>query len=151
PVGREVVARLRPCAPAPDLWLILRDVSELLPQPLPVVEVAVQGEMANRDVVPRLDSPVPNVRAGDPRAPRPLPVEVVRGVAAPAHLVEFPPHVEPRFELRQAGGLAVADDVQSVPERGGWPRALQGRHLELDLERLRGREVVIEKHPREPP
>src|SRR5438552_924436 len=69
PVGVEVVARLSPRAPAPnphrrgsptrcrDWSSVLRDVPELLSQPLSVVDVAVQRALAPRHVETRLDPP----------------------------------------------------------------------------------------------
>src|SRR5256885_14476480 len=68
PVRREVVARLGPRAPAPNLRLKSRDHTELRSQPLPVVEAAVQRETADGDVLARLDSPVRDVGAQIGRA-----------------------------------------------------------------------------------
>src|SRR5438128_6485776 len=136
PVGREVVARLRPRAPAPNLRLKLRDHPELGSQPLPVVEAAVQGEAADRDVLARLHAPVRDVRARDARAVYVLPVDVIRDEAVPVHVLEFPRRVEPCLDLRQPRRLTAADDVVRVPGRRSKPRTLQGRDLELELERV---------------
>src|SRR6266568_6858292 len=65
PVRREVVPRLGPRAPAPNLRLKLRDHAELRSQPLPVVEAAVQREAADGDVLAGLDTPVRDVGARD--------------------------------------------------------------------------------------
>src|SRR5438094_4003097 len=151
PVRREVVARLGPRAPAPDLRLKLGDHAELRSQPLPVVEAAVQRETADGDVLARLDSPVRDVGARDARAVYVLPVEVIRDEAVPARGAEFSRGVEPGLDLRQPRRLAAADDVVRVPGRGRQPRALQGRDLELQLERAGGCQVVKQKDSREPP
>src|SRR5207244_6387272 len=53
PVRGEVVACLGPRAPAADVPMALcelRDVGELLAERLAVIEVAMQGELAGRDV-----------------------------------------------------------------------------------------------------
>src|SRR2546427_2332782 len=150
PVGIEVVAGLAPRAPASDVPLLL-DVGEVLPQRLPVVEVAVQRELARRHVEARLEPPRRQVGPGDARAARVLPVEVADDVAAPAELRGPFREVEQRLELRQAGSLAVADAVGGIRPGGGRPRALHRRELELDVDRLSHREVVIQKDPRVPP
>src|SRR3989454_928385 len=150
PVGIEVVAGLAPRAPASDVPLLL-DVGEVLPQRLPVVEVAVQRELARRHVEARLEPPRRQVGPGDARAARVLPVEVADDVAAPAELRGPFREVEQRLELRQAGSLAVADAVGGIRPGGGRPRALHRRALELDVDRLSHREVVIQKDPRVPP
>src|SRR5437588_8200442 len=151
PMGREVVARLGPRAPAADLRLKLVDIGELRSQSLPVVEVAVEREAAGGDRVTALDSPVRDVGSRDARAVRVLPVDVIHDVAAPAHVREFSREVEPGLELWHAGRLALADDIRRIPAGGGNAGTLQGRHLDLELERACRREVVIQKDAREPP
>src|SRR5947207_1148639 len=153
PVRREVVARLGPRAPAPDLRLKLRDHAELRSQPLPVVEAAVQREAADGDVLARLDSPVRDVGARDARAVYVLPVKVIRDEAVPARAAEFSRRVEPCLDLRQPRRLAIADvtrGITRVPCRGR-SGTLQGRDLELELERAGGCQVVKQKDAREPP
>src|SRR5205807_9521792 len=126
PVRREVVARLGPRAPAPNLRLKLRDHTELRSQTLPVVEAAVEGETADGDVLARLDAPVRDLGARDARAVDVLPVEVIHDEAVPARVGEFSRRVEPCLDLRQPRRLAATDRVGRVPERGSDPRALQG-------------------------
>src|SRR5438309_4550352 len=150
PVGIEVVPSLGPRAPAADVPLLL-DVGEVLPQRLPVVEVAVQRELTRRHVEARLEPPRRHVRAGDARAGGVLPVEVADDVAAPAEVRGLFREVEERLKLRQPGSLAVADAVGDIRSGDGRPRALHRRELELDGHRLSHREVVIEKDPRVPP
>src|SRR5207253_4075081 len=153
PMSGEVVARLAPGAPAANLRLKLLDHPELGSQPLPVVEAAVQGETADGDVLARLDSPVRDVGARDARAVYVLPVEVIRDEAAPARVGEFSRRVEPCLDLRQPRRLAIADvtrGITRVPCRGR-SGTLQGRDLELELERAGGCQVVKQKDAREPP
>src|SRR6266480_626623 len=114
PMRREVVARLGPRAPAPNLRLKLRDHPELRSQPLPVVEAAVQGEAADGDVLARLDSPVRDLGARDARAVYVLPVEVIRDEAVPVRGAEFSRGVEPCLDLRQPRRLAIADVIRGI-------------------------------------
>src|SRR5207302_9042219 len=103
------------------------------------------------DRMTALDSPVRDVGSRDARAVRVLPVDVIHDVAAPAHVREFSREVEPGLELWHAGRLAVADVISGSAAWRGRSRTLQGRHLDLELERVCRREVVIQKHAREPP
>src|SRR5437773_2644592 len=100
PMRGEVVARLGPRAPAPDLRLKLVDHAELRSQPFPVVEAAVQRETADGDVLARLHAPVCDVGARDARAVYVLPVDVICDEAVPAHLREPSRRVDPRLDLR---------------------------------------------------
>src|SRR5260370_14357755 len=152
-MGREVVAGLRPSAPAPHVELLLADVAELLSDRLPVVEVAVQGEAGELRAVAGLVTPAGDERSVRAGAGAVLPVDVIHGVAGPAHVGEFVCDVEPRLDLRNPGGLADADDAGSVIGVAGsdGTRTLHGRDLDLGVPRLPGREVVAHEDPGEAP
>src|SRR5205807_54235 len=149
PVGIEVVAGLGPGAPASNprpragstgcscRSSLLRDMRELLSQPLAVVEVAVQREPARRDVGARFEPPVAHVAAGDSGAGRVLPVEMADDVAAPREVRRLFGEVEEHLELWPPRGLAVADvfcDGGVAGGRDGRSRALHRRELELDVD-----------------
>src|SRR5204863_9581204 len=148
---REVVARLGPRAPAPNLRLKLGDHAELRSQPLPVVEAAVQRETADGDVLARLDSPVRDLGARDARAIYVLPVEVIRDEAVPARGAEFSRGVEPCLDLRQPRRLAAAAVVVRVPGRVRQPRAVLGRDLEPQLQLAGGCQAVTQEASGSPP
>src|SRR5439155_16444961 len=165
PVRIEVITGLGPRAPAPNPRVragstrrsccssLLCDVGELLSQPLSVVEVAVQRELARRHVEARLEPPRGRVPSGDACAGRVLPVEMADDVAAPGEFRGLPCEVEQRLDLRQPGGLSVADEVDAVPAvaRRKRPGTLVSGQLELDVHRLPDGEIVVEKDAWEPP
>ena len=126
-------------------------MAELLAEVPAVVDVAVQGEVARRDAAAALESPRRQVVASHAGAVDVLPVHVADGVAAPGELRGLAREVDAPLELREPGGLTVADaggDIRGVGRRS---RALESRELELDRDRLSGVEIAVEEDPREPP
>src|SRR2546425_11963410 len=164
PVRREIIASLGPGSPTPDVpthWTRLRDVGEQLSQRLPVVDVPVQGEFARVDAAPALDPPRREIRVLRARvrrvaagAGRVLPIDVTDDVGAPGEILAPLAEIEPRLELRQAGGLTFANVVcrKCIRPVCSWYRALHRRELQLHGEWCaRGAQVLVEEHAREPP
>src|SRR5207245_11002499 len=120
PAGGEIVAGLRPGAPALDSALDgvgsrpLRDVGELLSQVVAEIDVAVHRDFPGRDGMAGLKAPAVHVAALDRGAVQVLVVLVEDHVPAPARFAEFLGEVEPGFELRYAGGLAAPDAVVKI-------------------------------------
>src|SRR6266496_5011761 len=99
---------LPPPSGPPDVPL-LGDVADLLAHIPSVVDVPVQGEVPRRDAAAALESPRRQVVAGHTGAAGVLPVHVSDRVAAPGEARGLVRAVEAPLELRERGGLAVAD------------------------------------------